>query len=185
MVWEDKKIENRGKGKLFIPQRTQPPHIGHISMLEAACSMADEVIIGIGSANIINAQNPYYAIEREMMLRNSLEDKKISNYRFIHMPDFNDDRDWLDYVLKYSGFNSNTKVVSGNSWVEEIFRQKGYSTIKPEKIIGQNLIDISATKLRNMIITEDMNWQNYAASGTIHYFNRFGGKNRIAKFYQN
>ncbi len=184
MTWQDKVIENNGKGKLFIPQRTQPPHIGHISMLEAACSMADEVIIGIGSANIINAQNPYYSIEREMMLRRSLEDKDISNYRFIHMPDFNDDRDWLDYILKYSGFNNTTKVVSGNLWVEEVFGQKGYRTIKPEEIIKNNLIDISATKLREMIINDDMNWKNYAASGTIHYFERFGGKNRIAKFYK-
>lgn len=182
MVWQDKVIENYGKGNLFVPQRTQPPHIGHISMLEAACKSADEVIIGIGSANIINEKNPFYAIEREMMLRKSLEDKGLDNYRFVHMPDFNDDRDWLNYVLDNAGLDSRTKVVSGNSWVEGVFGEKGYKVISPLDLIGEPLIDISATRLREMIVTGDPEWEKYAATGTKYYFEKFGGKQRIEKF---
>ncbi|MCA9486723.1 adenylyltransferase/cytidyltransferase family protein [Candidatus Woesearchaeota archaeon] len=183
MVWQDNIIEYDAKEKLFVPQRTQPPHIGHISMLEAACNNADEVIIGIGSANKIDSQNPYFAIEREMMLRKSLEDKALTNYRFVHMPDFNNDRDWLDYVLKNAGLSPKTKVVSGNPWVEQVFGERGYGIVKPEEIISGDLIDISATKLREMIVQDNPLWRSYAATGTKHYFERFGGKERIAKFY--
>lgn len=184
MAWEDKKIENHSKGKLFIPQRTQPPHIGHISMLEAACKKADSVIIGIGSANIINKNNPYYAIEREMMLRKSLEDKGITNYNFVHMLDFNDDKEWLDYVLNNAGLDYRTKVLSGNPWVEDVFTSRGYKTIKPEELIEGELIDISATKLREKILSDDMSWKDFAATGTLYYFERFGGKDRIERFYK-
>lgn len=183
MNWTDKGYENRRKS-LFIPQRTQPPHIGHISMLEAACNNAHEVIIGIGSANIINTENPYYSIEREMMLRKSLEDKGLKNYRFVHMPDFNDDKDWLDYVLDNAGMYTNTKIVSGNPWVEEVFSKKGYGIVKPEELIGEDLIDISATRLRNMIVEDNPEWERYAATGTRYYFERFGGRERITRLYE-
>ncbi len=191
MVWKDKGIEQRTsklrheETSLFIPQRTQPPHRGHISMLEAACSMVDEVIIGIGSANIINKSNPYYSVEREMMLRKSLDDKGLSNYRFIHMPDFNEDRDWIHYILDNAQLRAGTKIVSGNEWVQNVFGEFGYQTLKPEEIIKKPLIDISATTLRSMIVEENPEWENYAASGTLHYFERFGGKQRITRFYEN
>ena len=189
MVWQNKVVEKTKRKyedevtSLFIPQRTQPPHRGHISMLEAACSMADEVIIGIGSANIINKSNPYYSIEREMMLRKSLDDKGLSNYRFIHMPDFNEDKDWIHYILDNAQLRAGTKIVSGNEWVQDVFREFGYQTLKPEEIIEEPLIDISATKLRNMIIEDNVEWKKYAATGTLHYFESFGGKQRIGRFY--
>lgn len=172
------------KSKLFIPQRTQPPHIGHISMLEAACLNADEVVIGIGSANVIDQSNPYYSVEREMMLRKSLEDKGLNNYSFIHMPDFNNDMDWLGYIMDNAGIKEGDSILSGNPWVEEVFSSRGYGVVKPEEIISHELFDISATKLRNMIVNDNNEWKDYAATGTLHYFDRFGGKDRIARFYK-
>lgn len=190
MVWQDKVIEkrydtqNKIEKKLFIPQRTQPPHIGHISMLESACNMADEIIIGIGSANVINKSNPYYSVEREMMIRKSLEDKGLENYSFIHMPDFNEDKDWINYIMNNANLDNTTKIVSGNSWVKEVFAQKGYNTLDPSEIIKGNLIDISATKLREMIVSDNPKWREYAASGTLEFFEKFGGVERISKFYK-
>lgn len=178
-----KQTQNMEK-RLFVPQRTQPVHIGHIHMLEVACNLAEEVVIGIGSANIIDKKNPYYSIEREMMLRKSLEDKGLTNYSFVHMPDFNQDKDWIKYVEQNVKLDETTTIVSGNPWVGEVFSQKGYGVIKPEEIIEDKLIDISATKLRNMIVEENNEWKKYASTGTIHYFERFGGSDRIAKFYK-
>ena len=124
MTWQDYKIEDNYQ-RIFIPQRTQPPHIGHIGMLEAACEEASEVIIGIGSANKHDEMNPYFAIEREMMLRYSLEEKGITNYRFVHIPDFEDDNEWMEYVVKEAHLDKNTKIVSGNGWVGKIFGGQG------------------------------------------------------------
>jgi cytidyltransferase-like protein len=165
--------------KMFIPQRTQPPHIGHISMLEAACREAGVVIIGIGSANKYDAKNPYFAVEREMMLKKSLEDKGLTNYRFVHAPDLGSDEEWKDYVARNAGVDKYTKIVSGNDWVEKIFA--GYEVISSYDIIPEQ-IDISATKLRQMIVDENPEWKRYAATGTLYYFEKFGGKDRIARF---
>jgi len=171
--------------KLVIPQRTQPPHIGHISMLEAACMNAKEVVIAIGSCNVTNKKNPYTAEERELMLRKSLEDVGVSNYSFIYVPDFNSNEDWVNYLKENAQMKKGSKVLSGNDYVELIFAQQGYETVRPEEIISHDLIDISATKLRKMIVDNDPEWQKYAASGTLHYFDKFGGKERISKFDEN
>ena len=169
-------------GRLFIPQRTQPPHIGHISMLEAACGSAREVIIGIGSANKYDAKNPYTAEERELMLRKSLADKDFHNYRFIHVPDFEDDNDWVRYVSLAANIDKNTKILSGNDWVQQIFKEN--EVLKPRDLIRGAMVEISATRLRELIVHDDPEWKNYAATGTLHYFDKFGGKDRIARFYQ-
>ena len=175
---------NKQIERLFIPQRTQPPHKGHISMLEAACNQATEVVIGIGSANVTDYKNPYTAVERELMLRKSLEDLGVTNYSFVHIPDFEKDAEWMQYVQKHAKLDYQTTILSGNSWVENIFGREGYQTVQPDKIIRGELVDISATRLREMIINDDEIWKEYAASGTLHYFERLGGKERIAKFYK-
>lgn len=169
--------------ELFVPMRTQPPHIGHISLLEAACKSADNVIIGIGSANKMGRKNPYTADERELMLRKSLEDKGMFNYRFVHIPDFEKDDDWVNYLIEKCGVNYNTKVVSGNPWVQEIFPQRGYEVIKPSDLLGGDMPDICATQIRDMIAQDNPEWKKYAATGTLHYFERLGGRDRVARFY--
>ena len=170
--------------RLFIPQRTQPPHAGHISMLEAACNNATELVIGIGSANVTDAKNPYTATERELMLRKSLEDRGLTNYSFVHIPHFKDDTEWVQYVKEHAKLDYHTAIVSGNSWVEDIFGKEGYQTVQPAEIIEGPMVDISATRLREMIVNSDERWKQYAASGTLHYFEQFGGVERIAKCQQ-
>lgn len=177
MAQEDNQLENR----MFMPQRTQPPHIGHISMLEAACREADEVIIGIGSANKYDAKDPYFAIEREMMLRKSLDDKGIGNYRIIHVPDFKDDNEWKQYVVENAGIDRYTKIVSGNGWVKDIFGADGYEVISSYDL-SKDQIDISATRLRGLIAAGDPEWKKYAATGTLYFFEKFGGSERIERW---
>ena len=160
--------------RLFVPQRTQPPHIGHMSMLEAACNAAEEVVIGIGSANKYDAKNPYTADEREQMLKKSLDDMGLTNYSFVHLDDYNSDQEWLDNTIETAGLDKNTAVVSGNPWVQKV--------ITPQDLIEHPLYDICATKLRQMIADEDPEWKEWASSGTKHYFEEFGGAERIQRF---
>lgn len=164
--------------------RTQPAHIGHINMLELACQKADEVIIAIGSANKLNEKNPYTAYERKLILEKSLQDKGIENYRFVTLNDYDNDNDWYNEVLEKINYSKECTILSGNPWVEEIFTKEGYNVESPEKVIGNDLIDISATKLREFILKENPLWEKYAATGTKYYFERFGGKERIEKFYK-
>ena len=168
--------------KLFIPQRTQPPHIGHISMLEAACNAAEEVVVGIGSANKIGKDNPYSAYERQLMLEKSLEDIGLTNCKFVGVPDFESDEEWMDYLRDYCGLDKDTAIVSGNDYVLGLCDDAGYQTVNPFDLVKKP-IDISATRLREMILENDSAWKYYAATGTKYYFEKLGGRDRIARFY--
>ena len=167
--------------QIFIPQRTQPPHIGHMSMLEAACKKAKKVVIGVGTSNVIDERNPYTADEREQMVGYSLREKGYSNYEFVRIPDFETDEEWVDHVKKYA-LEEETVVVSGNDWVKDIFTKEGYEVLHPKDII-EHYIDINATKVRELICKEDPEWMRFAASGTLRYFEPFGGVNRIRQWY--
>jgi hypothetical protein len=35
-----------------------------------------------------------------------------------------------------------------------------------------------------MILEDNSDWKQYAASGTLHYFAKFGGEKRIKKFHE-
>lgn len=166
--------------KLFIPERTQPPHIGHIMMLESALENAKEVIVGIGSSNVIDERNPYSAYERELMLRKSIEEKGYSNYSFAYIPDFKTDDVWIKYIEEKINIKGAT-ILTGNDYVQELFNNLGYKTIRPEELTKKPLIKISATELREMIINDNSEWKIYAAYGTKYYFEKFGGKDRISK----
>lgn len=130
---------------------------------------------------MIDERNPYTAYERELMLRKSLEQVGVHNYRFVYIPDFIDDATWMNYVQKEANLNSKTKILTGNDFVEELFQQFGYETIRPEDVVSEKLIDICATDLRQMIVEENPKWKEYAAFGTKYYFEKFGGKDRIVK----
>lgn len=167
--------------KIFVPQRTQPPHIGHISLLEAAAAEAEHVVIGIGSANKHDALNPYTANERQQMLEKSLHDVGVTNYSFVHLDDCEKDEDWVAQVRQKVGLDTKTAIVSGNPWVADIFAEQ--TVLKPQDLLGQ-LIPISGTELRKMIVTNDPRWQTYAATGTKHYFEQFGGAQRLGVQYE-
>ena len=89
------------KKEYFLPMRTQPPHKGHISMIEAACKQADHVTIGVGSSNANGEKNPYTAEERQMMLDYSLKEKGIRNYSFVKLYDFDSDEAWFDDTSRH------------------------------------------------------------------------------------
>jgi len=95
-------------GRVGVIARFKPLHNGAYAMLEAVCENANEVIIGIGSANKYSLRNPFTAKESEDMVRLTLE-QKFSNYSIIHIPDFaqipeySDGKKWKEYVIEKFG----------------------------------------------------------------------------------
>ena len=67
--------------------RWKPLHKAGAVMLETVCSMADQVLIGIGSINKYNARNPFTAEESKEMLDRFLKDR-FDNYQILFIPDF-------------------------------------------------------------------------------------------------
>jgi nicotinamide-nucleotide adenylyltransferase len=184
-MWEDTKLEIR-MDACFLPMRTQPVHKGHVQLLETICDTYRDVTIGIGSANKYDAKNPYFGIEREMMLRYDLAQMYANglvsaNVKFVQVPDFASDDDWVGYLKTSGALKKGATVISGNEWVAQILG-RDYAVQNPFEIVSEP-IDICATQVREMIVNGDERWREYASLGTQHYFEQFGGRERISRWY--
>lgn len=143
---------------LFIG-RFQPFHLGHLSVIEDIASRNDvqEIIIGIGSSQYSNTEeNPYSLQIREEMINRILFKKIKKPYQIIAIPDINDNALWVDHVIDLVG--KIDEIYTGNSWVANLFKEKNY-VVQPINM----KIDITGTKLREMIKAKNQNWQKYVA----------------------
>jgi nicotinamide-nucleotide adenylyltransferase len=112
----------------LIIGRFQPLHKGHLFLIKQALKLADTIIIGIGSANVIDFNNPYSVEEREETLRNALEKEQRTKYvqKIIRLDDYHNDTIWLKETLEKTG--SVDIVIGNNDWVNSIFKNAGYET---------------------------------------------------------
>lgn len=110
--------------------RFQPLHRGHIQLIHAALQISDRIIIGIGSANVENYDNPFSPEFREILLRQTLENEGLSHRidNIVFLNDYLDDSYWLSETVKKTG---NVNAVFGNNdWVNGIFRNAGIPAIE-------------------------------------------------------
>jgi nicotinamide-nucleotide adenylyltransferase len=128
--------------------RFQPPHYGHLFLMMQALKVCDRIVIGIGSANVINYKNPFPVDIREKLLREAIHDLGIGSRvtQIARLNDFNNDQQWFENTLLQVGqFN----VVVGNNeeGVNRVFRERGIpaiqtplferSTFRGERIRGE------------------------------------------------
>jgi len=87
--------------KIAMIARWRPVHNGHLPVLRALCQQAEQVIIGIGSANRYDLRNPFTLEETIDMLRLALEDS--DNYTLVPIPDLDDGPRWRQMVKEQLG----------------------------------------------------------------------------------
>lgn len=128
---------------LFI-WRFQPVHLGHISAIEQLLERGvDRVVIGLGSSNAeLSQENPFSAVEREELLRKSL-DLHFPNHiiEIVEIPDVDQDKEWTEHILQTI---QPSFIMSGNPWTRQCFADKGIEIIEPS--FDQK---ISATEIRS------------------------------------
>jgi len=107
---------------LFIG-RFQPFHNGHLKAIKYLSNKYDELIIGIGSSQYSNTiDNPFSSDERMLMIKESLKQENLTNYKIILIPDINNPPKWVDHVLSItSDFDV---VVSNNDFTKKLFLEK-------------------------------------------------------------
>lgn len=96
--------------------RFQPLHPGHVYLIKQALKAAQKVIIGIGSANVRNFDNPFSAEERLVWIRQMIEKQKMAGRveRVVLLNDDQIDEKWLQETLRKTGEIS--VVLGNNSW---------------------------------------------------------------------
>lgn len=117
-------------GIALVIGRFQPIHYGHVILMKYALSIADKLIVGIGSSNIIDNDNPFSLEQRENMLNRVMKcERDIASrvQRFVPLPDVPDDGQWFTETM--SAVGTVHVVLSNNDWVNDIFRKERYPVI--------------------------------------------------------
>ncbi len=160
----------------IIIGRFQPPHKGHLEVMKDILEDVDELIIGIGSAQMSHREDdPFTAGERILMFNKALKDSKINVARvyFIPIPDVNNNSLWVSNVLSYSPPFS--IVFSGNPLVKRLFKERDFKVKSPPMF---NREEYRGTEIRNRMI-EGEKWKHLVPEGVAEMIEEVNGEERL------
>ncbi|MCC7553935.1 MAG: nicotinamide-nucleotide adenylyltransferase [Methanobacteriaceae archaeon] len=163
---------NRG----FVIGRMQPVHKGHIEVIKKTLEEVEEIVIGIGSAQLSHTlKNPFTAGERIMMITKALADNEIDadKYYIIPMEDIQMNAIWVAHVKMMTP--PFLKVFSGNYLVQELFKEEGFEVTTPPLF---NREELSGTEIRNRILNNE-DWSNLVPKATFNIINEINGAERL------
>ena len=156
--------------------RMQPVHNGHIDIIKETLDEVDELIIGIGSAQLSHSlKDPFTAGERLLMIKRSLVHENIppESYYIIPMEDIKMNAVWVSHVKMITPPFS--KVYSGNPLVKRLFKEEGYEVYSPRLY---NREELSGTVIRNRILNDEK-WKHLVPKSTVDLIDEIDGVNRL------
>lgn len=106
--------------------RFQPFHKGHLYLMRKAIETAEKLVIGIGSANIDDENNPLDFETRKKIIKAVIYKEKFGDKvkKIVGLDDFFDDKKWLNNVKKQAG--DFDLVIGNNNWTNNIMEKAGY-----------------------------------------------------------
>jgi len=162
--------------------RFQPFHYGHLRALEWILSRVDEVIIGIGSAQLSHTwENPFTAGERVEMIWRTLRSRKLLERCIISIiPDTNGMHSlWVSMVRL---FTPKFDVVFTNDRLSRrLFEEKGY---RVEGIPFYKRELYSATRIRKLML-EGSAWKEYVPKEVVDVIEEIKGVERLRHLFIN
>ena len=156
--------------------RMQPVHNGHMQVISKILEEVDEIIIGIGSAQLSHElKDPFTAGERIVMMSQALADAGVdsSRYYIIPMQDINFNAIWVSHVKMLTPPFS--IVYSGNPLVKQLFSEEGFEVRQPPLY---DRIHLSGTEVRKRILEGD-DWQELVPKATADVIAEIKGIERI------
>lgn len=166
--------ENRMRGLLV--GRMQPVHEGHLEVIRQILREVEEVIIGIGSAQLSHTlKDPFTAGERTMMLSKSLSENGIpaSSYYITPIQDITCNSVWVAHVeMLTPPFNH---VFAGNPLVQRLFFEAGYKVTEPPLF---NREIYSGTEVRRRILAGE-DWESLVPEAVVEVIKEIDGVKRM------
>ena len=156
--------------------RMQPVHNGHMQVINKILEEVDEIIIGIGSAQLSHElKDPFTAGERIVMISQALADADVdpSRYYIIPMQDINFNAIWAAHVKMLTPPFS--IVYSGNPLVKQLFEEEGYEVKNPPLY---DRLHLSGSEVRRRILAGE-NWQELVSDSTIEVMDEIKGVERL------
>jgi len=163
---------------LFIG-RFQPFHKGHLLLMQSISNEYKEIIIGIGSSQYRNtSDNPFSEDERKKMIKKSLENIGMRNYKIVLIPDIHNPPKWVSHVLSIvSDFDV---VISNNAFTKQLFAEKGFVVkttpyFEKERYSGKEI----RRRIRN-----DEDWEDLVPAAVVKIIKDIDGVQRIKSLTQ-
>lgn len=156
--------------------RMQPVHNGHIQVINKILEEVDEIIIGIGSAQLSHElKDPFTAGERIVMVTQALAERDIDpkRYYIIPMEDINFNALWPSHVKMMTPPFS--IVYTGNPLVKQLFNEEGFEVRQPPLY---DRLHLSGTEVRRRML-EDENWQELVPKATVDVIAEINGVERL------
>lgn len=155
--------------------RFQPLHKGHVSIIEAALEEVDELVIGIGSAELsFTPKDPFTAGERMEMLM-ALVKERVWQDRIVMIPirDVNRYSIWVSHVASLCpGIDV---VFSNNPLTVRLFEEAGYE-VRSTKLVERD--NYAGIRVRERIRDEE-SWEELLPGPVKKVLEDLGGVRRI------
>lgn len=156
--------------------RMQPVHEGHLQVIKTILQEVDEVIIGIGSAQLSHTlKDPFTAGERVMMLTKALSENSInaSKYYIIPIQDVACNSIWVAHIRMLTP--PFEYIYSGNPLVQRLFVEAGYRVTQPPLF---NREIYSGTEVRRRMLTNE-DWESLIPDSVVNVIWEIDGISRI------
>lgn len=143
----------------LIVGRFQPLHYGHIYLMEQGLMLCEKITIGIGSANLTDADNPFPVEDRERRLKNALERLGMSERvaGIVKLNDFYDDSLWTQEIFRKTQGVGNIDVAIGhNPWTNRILSAAGIPVLDDQVIPMLDRSHLQGTKIRKILRDEKL-----------------------------
>lgn len=159
--------------RAFYIGRFQPFHLGHQTVIGEIAKEVDELIIGIGSAQMSHTpDNPFTAGERIMMISRSLEDLDLYYY-VIPIPDIYRNAIWVSHAVSMTPPFS--VVYSNNPLVSRLFFEAGFE-VKYSPMYNRE--EYSGTEIRRRILAGE-EWESLVPEAVIGVIDEIKGVERL------
>ena len=163
---------NRG---LYVG-RFQPFHLGHLDAIKHALKEVDELVIVIGSAQYShNANNPFTAGERLVMVRQALREAGVDDSKLwiVPVPDVHLHMLWVSAVEGYTPkFNT---VFSNEPLTKRLFNEAGYE-VKTIPLFERKVY--TSTVVREKMAKDD-SWTELVPKSIADFILEIDGVNRL------
>lgn len=159
--------------------RFQPFHLGHLNLVKQILLECKDLYLVIGSSQEnYTPHNPFTTAERIRMIRCSLMDARIDMNRIllIHIADDRNNARWLSnfrsYVPKFD------IVYTGNLFIQALLENEKIKLKQANFCLKDQY---NGTRIRNMIIEENPDWENLVPTPVKEIISEIKGVERIQK----
>ena len=162
----------------FYIGRFQPYHNGHQSVLEHIAGKVDEIIIGVGSAQLTHqVDNPFTAGERVLMITRSLASLGCPFY-VIPIEDIQRNALWVAHVRSMTPpFDI---CYSSNPLVVRLFGEGGINVQSPAMYERETL---SGTEIRRRMLNNEP-WKSLVPPAVVQVIKEIDGTRRLRQIAQ-